>query len=145
MIGQEYTCPSCEQTGIIDAAPIPQQPQQQPPTQQAVMGTPAGHPAQQQLQPQVNCATAAYRENAPGAVGSLVCGILSIFCCGIIFGTIAIALANQTRSAVALNPGLYTGEGMATAGRILGIIGLVLSAIVILINLATMGASCGTC
>ena len=59
------------------------------------------------------------RRNAEkAATASLVCGIVGFFCCGMILGIIAIV---QGRKAQSLG---YTG-GMATAGIVLGIIGLV--------------------
>jgi hypothetical protein len=70
---------------------------------------------------------------APGAVVSLVFGILSgAFSClfvGLIFAIIAMASAGKAKRAVAANPGAYSGIGMAKAGLILGIIGLVFSII----------------
>lgn len=72
--------------------------------------------------------------NAPGAVGSLVLGILAVVTglAGIIAGPIAIYLANQARDAMQERPGVYGGAGLASAGRILGIVGLALSAVSIL-------------
>ncbi len=70
---------------------------------------------------------------APGAVISLVFGILSAaFSClfvGIVFGILAIVFAGKAKKAVAANPGAYAGIGMAKAGLIIGIIGLVFSII----------------
>ncbi len=65
---------------------------------------------------------------APGAIGSLICGIASIFfhIFGLILGPIAIGQARKASKAIAANPGAYTGEGLATAGRITGIVGTVL-------------------
>jgi hypothetical protein len=67
-----------------------------------------------------------YVTSAPGAVASLVCGILSIptLCFGIVLGIIAIAQGSAARRALAMNPGAYSGGGMATAGTVTGIIGL---------------------
>jgi hypothetical protein len=63
--------------------------------------------------------------NAPGAVASLVLGIIGMFFCGVIFGPLAIAQASSARRAINSDP-TYGGGGMATAGMVLGIIGLVL-------------------
>lgn len=66
--------------------------------------------------------------NAPGATAALVCGIIAMAtpCAGIIFAIIAIVLAQKAREALRTFPGYYGGESMATAGRVLGIIALVL-------------------
>jgi hypothetical protein len=75
------------------------------------------------------------RMNAPGAVASLVCGIIGLLICGIVFGPIAIAQSSQAKRAIAADPTLG-GGGMATAGLILGILDLVGWAIVLLLNLS---------
>jgi hypothetical protein len=62
--------------------------------------------------------------NAPGAVASLVFGIIGLFVCGIIFGPIAISKANQAKRDIAANP-TYGGGGLATAGLVMGIIDIV--------------------
>lgn len=63
-------------------------------------------------------------ETAPGAVAALVFGILGIFICGLIFGAVAIQKADEAKTAIAADPSL-TGAGMATTGKVLGIIALV--------------------
>ncbi len=72
-------------------------------------------------------------QSAPGAVGSMVCGIISVVLCwtpfiGLILGIIAIVLAAKARRAAAETPDTYT-TGMATAGLVLGIIGTVIGGI----------------
>jgi hypothetical protein len=64
------------------------------------------------------------KENAPGAVASLVCGIIGLFLFGIVLGIVAIVNANKAKRLIASDP-RYGGGGMATAGLILGIICLV--------------------
>ncbi len=76
------------------------------------------------------------KTNAPGAAASLVFGILAFFVCGIIFGLIAISKANDAKKAIAADPRLG-GEGLATAGRILGILALVLWGMMMLIGFLT--------
>jgi hypothetical protein len=72
--------------------------------------------------------------NAPGAVASLVCGILGFFICGLVLGIIAITKAQEAKRAIGSDP-RYTGGGMATAGMVLGIIDLVGFVITVLIAL----------
>lgn len=55
---------------------------------------------------------------------ALIYGILGLFCCGPIFGTLAIVKANQARRIMASDPSL-SGSGMATFGLVLGIIDIV--------------------
>ena len=62
--------------------------------------------------------------NAPGAVASLVCGIIGValVCAGLVLGIVAIMQSKKAKRLIAANPGQYGGAGMATAGFILGII-----------------------
>jgi uncharacterized membrane protein len=75
------------------------------------------------------------QRNLPNATVSLVLGILSIltcFCYGIIgltLGIIAFVLGNKALKIHTEDPTIYTGEGNAKAGKILGIIGVVLGLI----------------
>ncbi len=76
----------------------------------------------------------------PNATGALVLGILSLvfsFCygiIGIILGIIGLILANKATQLYEQNPGAYSQSsyGNAKAGKITSIIGLVLSALVLL-------------
>ncbi len=63
---------------------------------------------------------------APDAKQALILGIVSLFCCGIVLGPVAIMKANNARQAIAMDPTLR-GGGMATAGMVLGIVSLVLN------------------
>ncbi|WBL23572.1 CCC motif membrane protein [Zunongwangia sp. HRR-M8] len=73
------------------------------------------------------------KEKLPNSTLILVFGILSIIgcCCyglfGIIFGILAIVLANKAKELYYANPELYMGYENVKTGRILGIIGLILS------------------
>ncbi|MFN8195028.1 MAG: DUF4190 domain-containing protein [Nocardioidaceae bacterium] len=61
------------------------------------------------------------------AIWSLVLGILSFVCCGIITGAVAIFLGRAAQNEIARTG--QAGAGMAKAGFILGIIGFVVSLI----------------
>ena len=73
--------------------------------------------------------------NAPGAVQSLVLGIVGFFICGVVFGPIAISKANSAKAAMSSDPTLG-GEGLATAGMVMGIIDLVAWAIIMLVKMS---------
>ena len=65
-----------------------------------------------------------------------MCGIIGLFCVGIILGIIALCCASSAKKAIRANPGVYGGGGMATAGTVLGIIDIVggIIAVLILLN-----------
>ena len=73
------------------------------------------------------------KQTLPNSTAILVLGILSILgcCCygipGIILGIIAIFMAKKATAAYNENPELYTGFQNVKTGKILAIIGLVLS------------------
>jgi len=76
------------------------------------------------------------KQKLPGATGALVCGILSVVLCWVLAGIPAIVLGIvglvQSKKAIALdaaNPGVYDGLGNAKAGKILSIIGTIISAL----------------
>lgn len=65
---------------------------------------------------------------APGAVASMVLGIVSVCfgAFGLILGIIALKYSKQARHEIARHPGKYGGDDMATAGKVMGIIGIIL-------------------
>ena len=67
------------------------------------------------------------------AIGSLVCGIISLFIFGIILGIVGFILAISAKKKG------FTG-GMATAGMVLSIIGFVLAVVFIIACGGMMGA-----
>ena len=66
------------------------------------------------------------------AIVSLVCGILSIICCGAIAGIPAIITGFMAKNNVDSNPNQYGGRGFALAGMILGGISVFFTIIYIL-------------
>jgi uncharacterized protein DUF4190/RING finger family protein len=76
--------------------------------------------------------------NAPGAVASLVWALVGLFICGIILGPVAISQSNKAKRAMAVDPTLG-GQGLATAGLVIGIIATIGHALILFINLGTMG------
>lgn len=73
------------------------------------------------------------KENAPGATAALVWGIIGLFFCGPILGAVALSNAKKAEGFLATSP-RYGGEGLAKAGRVLGIIDIVLWMLVIIIR-----------
>lgn len=75
------------------------------------------------------------KQTVPNSTLILVFGILSIVTCccygilGLIFGIVALVLANKAKETYIANPELYTGYNNVKTGKILAIIGIVLSAL----------------
>jgi hypothetical protein len=61
------------------------------------------------------------------AIWSLVTGILSLLCCGIVAGIPALILGSSAKREIQASGGSQTGLGMAKAGVVLGIISLALT------------------
>ena len=74
---------------------------------------------------------------APGATAALVWGIVSLFVCGFILGWVAISKAKSAKKLIASSP-RYGGDGMTTAGYVLGIIAIVLNAIFLIIRIGSI-------
>jgi hypothetical protein len=78
--------------------------------------------------------------NVPKATNVLIFGILSLVCCAIIFGPLAIIQGNQGLQAIREGRGDASQEGTYNIGKILGIVGLVLWVIGIIVNIVMGGA-----
>lgn len=63
--------------------------------------------------------------NAPGAVPALVLGIIGVLLCSLC-APFAWWQGKSAEDAIAQNPGRYGGKGMATTGKILGMVGVAL-------------------
>ncbi|MDY3364208.1 CCC motif membrane protein [Riemerella anatipestifer] len=78
------------------------------------------------------------KQNLPNATLVLVLGILSILgcCCygvpGIILGVVALVMYKKDNQLYLANPELYANYSNLTTGRILAIIGIILSALNVL-------------
>ncbi|UAB80496.1 DUF4190 domain-containing protein [Marixanthomonas sp. SCSIO 43207] len=88
------------------------------------------------------------KQTLPNSTLILVFGILSIITCccygvlGLIFGIIAIVMAKKATTLYTTSPELYSGYQNVKIGKILAIIGIILSAIYLLVNIyfyATIG------
>ncbi len=79
------------------------------------------------------------KQKLPNATLILVFGIISILTCccygfiGLIFGIIAIVLANKATKIYVENPENYTGYSNIKTGKILAIIGVIISAIYLIV------------
>lgn len=81
--------------------------------------------------------------NHPSAVPSLVLGILSLVMCGFFTGVPAMVMGRRARKEIAASGGAYTGDGLATAGFVTGLIGTLisgLSALLVVLVFAFGGA-----
>ena len=78
------------------------------------------------------------RQKLPNATTSLVLGILSLVTCicygviGLPLGIIAVVLGNKAIKEFNENPENYESAGNASAGKIMGIIGIILNTLFIL-------------
>lgn len=78
------------------------------------------------------------QQQIPNGTLVLVMGILSIIgcCCyglpGLVFGIVAIVMGNKATKIYKEAPENYTGFGNVKAGRIMGIIGVVLSILMVI-------------
>lgn len=81
------------------------------------------------------------KQTLPNSTLILVFGILSIVTCccygilGLIFGIVALVLARTARQTYAAEPELYTGYNNVKTGRILAIIGIILSALYLIASI----------
>lgn len=77
----------------------------------------------------------------PNSTLILVFGILSIVTCccggilGLIFGIVALVMAKKAKQTYLAEPDLYRGYNNVKTGRILAIIGIILSTIYLIINI----------
>lgn len=69
------------------------------------------------------------------AIGSLVCGLLSPFCCGLLTAIPAIVLGFMAISKNKADPAHYGGKGMAIGGIIGGSLGILTTILYIIINI----------
>lgn len=84
------------------------------------------------------------KPHPPGAVASLVFGILAMIAwfaplIGMVMGMLAIISARRANASLVGTPEAYQPGGLHTAGMVTGIIGLVLSSLVMLWMLMVVG------
>ncbi len=95
------------------------------------------HPPEAQQSPEIAAKTSVRGETSPHqgersgyATASLICGLVCLFCGGIPLGIVALVLGEVARKQIARHPGL-AGQRMASAGRVLGMIGIVAGVVIL--------------
>lgn len=84
------------------------------------------------------------KQTLPNSTMILVFGILSILTCccygviGLIFGIIALVMAGKAKRIYLAEPDLYRGYNNVKTGRILAIIGIVLSALYLIFTIIAL-------
>lgn len=86
----------------------------------------------------------AMKPNPPGAVASLVCGILAVLFAyvpvlGVVLGIAAMINAGRARRALADGPELWLPSGLPIAGQVCGIIGAIMSSLATLWAVVVFG------
>lgn len=84
------------------------------------------------------------------SVAGMICGILSVLTSevvvpGLVLGILGIIFSRKARKEIQKSNGSIGGEGMAIAGFVCGIVGLVLSVVVGLILAALLGFGIFVC
>ena len=67
------------------------------------------------------------------ALWSMILGIVSIVCCGLLAGIPALVLGNSARKEIEASRGAQAGAGMAQAGVILGWISIAISLLMLIL------------
>jgi hypothetical protein len=76
-------------------------------------------------------------ENAPGAVLAFVLGVLGILVCPLL-GPFALVYGRRGEQAVDASGGRLGGRGLATAGKVLGLVGTLLIVLLLVAMLVLM-------
>ena len=98
---------------------------------------PSAAPSWQASEPMQNSpmSPAAVGQNKTLAIVSLVLGILSIPCCGVVTGIPAVIVGFIAKSKINSNPAEYGGAGLALGGIITGVLGTIIGIILLVIQL----------
>ncbi len=62
----------------------------------------------------------------PKAIAALVCGVMGVTTCPLIMSIVSLILASSAKQDIRVSPDVYTGMGLATAGQVLGLLGVML-------------------
>lgn len=66
------------------------------------------------------------------ATSALVLGIVGMLCCPIVFSVMAIVFGSQAKNEIDRDPSAYSNRGMATAGIVLGVVGLIFGVLLLI-------------
>ena len=136
----QYPRPDGEEGSPAYPGQEPTPPGGQPPPEPPPPPSPPGYgPPPPGYQPPVGAYGDGGQQNQK-ALWSMILGILSLVCCGLVTGIPAIILGNMGKKEINIDSA-QTGRGMAQAGFILGIIGTVLSVVVIVVYAVIIGAA----
>jgi len=127
-------CPQCATPvqNVPTAPPPPQAPQPGAPTPASTSSWLNVPPAQTQYPPQAQPYQGQFQPQTDGkATASLVLGILSLLCFGLLTGLPAIILGHNSRGNIQQSRGRLTGAGMALAGLIMGYVSIVPTILII--------------
>lgn len=126
-------CPQCA-TPVESAPPPPQPAAPPPPSTSAWLNVPSAQPQYPpQTQPYPGQGQP-YAQQAPTdgkATASLVFGILSVLCFGILAGIPAIILGHISRGNIKRSMGRLSGGGMALAGLIMGYVSIFITLLIL--------------
>jgi hypothetical protein len=103
----------------------------QPPTQSGWSPPPAGAQPGGQWGPGPQQSASGVQDSNRKATASLICGIVGIVFCPIVFSVAAIILGYQARKEIDASAGRQQNRGIATAGIITGWVGLAFGAVLI--------------
>lgn len=118
----------------LQAGPVNQQ--QPYPAYPGYPGYP-GYPPQYPGYPQYPMVIAQTAATPGEATASLVLGIVGIFICPIICSILAIVFGIKAKNMIDASGGYMGGRGVAQAGLVLGILGMVFYTILVIVSLAT--------
>jgi hypothetical protein len=72
------------------------------------------------------------------AIASLIVGILSLLCCGVLLGPAAAIMGFISRNRITASGGAVSGGGLAMAGLILGVVGFLLWVVLLIAEGSTL-------
>jgi type IV pilus assembly protein PilA len=132
-------CPQCATpVQVVPTPPPPEAPQAgapSPASNSAWLNVPPAqtqYPPQQAYPPQAQPYPGQFQPQTDGkATASLILGILSILCFGLLTGLPAIILGHISRGNIEQSRGRLTGAGMALTGLILGYVSIVSTILII--------------
>jgi hypothetical protein len=131
LIGQDVQCPGCG--GLLTVPAVPRSGDPVPVVWPKSERTPSPPPPPPTAPPPFvggDRRPFLGRKTNGKAVASLICSIIGLATCPVgplVLSTAGVVLGGRAKREILYNPELYDGLGLAVAGQVLGIIGLILS------------------